>query len=117
MKLKPKPMMAQRSKSQCTSLRTSKQVTKSVLDGHNSKYSNLFNEDDKGKILQASFEGIIPQKSKFGITGYKHAKQGWLERPQQDIIDWKNVKIPAVGQGKRTMFDDIIQVNKKKLSP
>jgi hypothetical protein len=35
----------------------------------------------------------------------------------QEIIDWKNVKIPPVGKGKYTCFDDVVAISKKKLSP
>jgi len=51
------------------------------VSGHNSKYSNLFNAEAENSNGNGSMGGIIPQKPKFGITGYKHAKQGWLDRP------------------------------------
>ena len=86
------------------------------MSGHNANYSNLYQSDADNKN-NISFEDIIPQKPKFGITGYKHARQSWMDRPQREIIDWKNVKIPAIGKGKRTCFDDVIEISKKKLSP
>ena len=49
---------------------------------------------------------------------YEENQYDFAPEPDNEFDeDWKNVKIPAIGKGKRTCFDDVIEISKKKLSP
>jgi len=59
----------------------------------------------------------LETKPLYGIAGYRIAKPSFYDVNDSKILNWKQIKIPDKGKGKKTFFDDLAKESAKSLAP